>query len=98
MPRLPSACTLIALPRSPPRRCRARDLWLQGIQSLRRTPNSYLYQSLAVLAAEMDCVEEARKWFREGTRTLTVSTAADEHCLPMSMASHEHGSHGRGSP
>lgn len=50
---------------------RARDLWLQGIQNLRRNPNPYLYQSLAVLAAEMDCLEEARKWFREGTRTLT---------------------------
>ncbi len=63
------ACLL--LPLSLP--CRsARDLWLQGIQSLRRNPNPYLYQSLAVLAAEMDCVEEARKWFREGTRTLTV--------------------------
>lgn len=56
--------------------CRARDLWLQGIQNLRRNPNPYLYQSLAVLAAEMDCVEEARKWFREGTRTLTVSCGA----------------------
>ena len=65
----PPACLL--LPLSLP--CRsARDLWLQGIQSLRRNPNPYLYQSLAVLAAEMDCVEEARKWFREGTRTLTV--------------------------
>lgn len=53
-------------------KCRARDLWLQGIQALRRQPNPYLYQSLAVLASEMDCVEEARKWFREGTRTLTV--------------------------
>ena len=29
-------------------------------------------QSLAVLASEMDCVEEARKWFREGTRTVMV--------------------------
>lgn len=56
----------------PPRR--ARDLWLKGIQALRRSPNAYLYQSLAVLAAEMDCVEEARKWFREGTRTIMVST------------------------
>lgn len=59
--------------------CRARDLWLQGIQNLRRNPNPYLYQSLAVLAAEMDCLEEARKWFREGTRTLTVSCGA---CFP----------------
>jgi tetratricopeptide (TPR) repeat protein len=49
---------------------RARDLWLKGIQALRASPNAYLYQSLAVLAAEMDCVEEARKWFREGTRTV----------------------------
>ncbi|KAL4435899.1 hypothetical protein ABPG77_000661 [Micractinium sp. CCAP 211/92] len=49
---------------------RARDLWVKGIQALRRSPNAYLYQSLAVLAAEMDCVEEARKWFKEGTRTI----------------------------
>ncbi|KAI3436107.1 hypothetical protein D9Q98_002165 [Chlorella vulgaris] len=49
---------------------RARDLWLKGIQALRSRPNSYLYQSLAVLAAEMDCTDEARKWFREGTRTV----------------------------
>jgi tetratricopeptide (TPR) repeat protein len=57
---------------------RARDLWLKGIQTLRKTgaPNPYLYQSLAVLAAEMDCVEESRKWFREGTRTVTVSWRA----------------------
>ena len=57
---------------------RARDLWLKGIQTLRKSdaPNPYLYQSLAVLAAEMDCVEEARKWFREGTRTVTVSWRA----------------------
>ena len=57
---------------------RARDLWLKGIQALRKSdaPNPYLYQSLAVLASEMDCVEEARKWFREGTRTVTVSWQA----------------------
>ncbi len=61
---------------------RARDLWLQGIQALRRSPNPYLYQSLAVLAAEMDCVEEARKWFREGTRTLTVRCSAARGAPP----------------
>lgn len=35
-------------------------------------PNPYLYQSLAVLAAEMGLVEESRKWFSKGTHTLVV--------------------------
>lgn len=31
-----------------------------------------------MLAAEMDCTDEARKWFREGTRTVMVSQG-EEH-------------------
>ena len=50
--------------------------WLpypQGIQKCRRKPQSsvaYLYNGLAVMAAELGRVEEARAWFEEGTRTL----------------------------
>jgi len=52
---------------------RARDLWMQGIQKCRRksqSQNAYLYNALAVMAAELGRVEEARAWFEEGTRTL----------------------------
>lgn len=45
---------------------------LQGVKKTRNRPNPYLYQSLAVLAGEMGYVEEARKWFREGTSCLPV--------------------------
>lgn len=43
-----------------------------GTQGIRATevPNPHLYQSIAVLAGEMGYVEEARRWFREGTRTI----------------------------
>ena len=33
-------------------------------------PNPHLYQSIAVLAGEMGYLEEARRWFREGTRSI----------------------------
>jgi len=47
---------------------RARQLFLRGVQSMPPDrPNEYLYQSLAVLAAEMGRVEEARLYFRQGT-------------------------------
>eukprot|EP00884_Botryococcus_braunii_P022420 jgi/Botrbrau1/8862/Bobra.50_2s0019.1 len=49
---------------------RARDIWMKGVIKTRSTPNPYLYQSLALLAGEMGYVEEARKWFREGTSTV----------------------------
>ncbi|KAG1665983.1 hypothetical protein FOA52_010081 [Chlamydomonas sp. UWO 241] len=52
---------------------RARDLWMQGIQKCRRrsqSQNAYLYNALAVMAAQVGRVEEARAWFEEGTRTL----------------------------
>ncbi|GBF99253.1 mRNA maturation factor [Raphidocelis subcapitata] len=51
---------------------RARDLWTRGIQKCRRAPqksNTYLYCSLAVMAAELGKLGEARSWFEEGTRT-----------------------------
>lgn len=54
---------------------KARDLWVRGIRETRRRPNPYLYQSLAVLAAEMGVTEEARKWFRLGTDTLMGSSS-----------------------
>lgn len=47
-------------------------IW-QGIQRCRRktqSQNAYLYNALAVMAAELGRVEEARAWFEEGTRTL----------------------------
>jgi len=52
---------------------RARDLFMQGIQRCRRRPqaqNAYLYNALAVMAAQLGRVAEARAWFEEGTRTL----------------------------
>ncbi|KAK9862024.1 hypothetical protein WJX84_008292 [Apatococcus fuscideae] len=49
---------------------RARDIWLQGIRNTRHRPNAHLYQSLAMLAADMNCPAAARKWFEEGTRLL----------------------------
>ena len=51
---------------------RARDLWTRGIAKCRRAPqksNTYLYCSLAVMAAELGKLGEARSWFEEGTRT-----------------------------
>lgn len=45
---------------------------LQGVKVTVERPNPYLYQSLAVLAAEMGLLEESRKWFMKGTRTLVV--------------------------
>lgn len=45
---------------------------MQGVKATAENPNPYLYQSLAVLAAEMGLVEESRKWFMKGTRTLVV--------------------------
>ncbi|KAL6753869.1 hypothetical protein V8C86DRAFT_419234 [Haematococcus lacustris] len=52
---------------------RARDLWMQGIQRCRnkRQPqNAYLYNALAVMAAKLGRVAEARAWFEEGTSSL----------------------------
>lgn len=51
---------------------RARDLWLTGVQKTRTKPNPYLYQSLAVLAAELKRPDEARTWFKAGTSTPMV--------------------------
>ncbi len=42
----------------------------QGIRATEGMPNPHLFQSIAVLAGEMGYVEEARRWFREGTRTI----------------------------
>ena len=48
------------------------DWGWQGIRNTRSAPNPYLYQSLAVMAAELKRTEEARRWFMAGTRTLKV--------------------------
>lgn len=51
--------------------CSCRDLWTSGIQKCRKVPTRstlYLYCSLAVMAAELGKLSEARAWFQEGTR------------------------------
>lgn len=53
----------------------ARDIWTRGIEATTAAPNPYLYQSLAVLAAELDRPEEARRWFRAGTKTVSGSAS-----------------------
>ena len=45
----------------------------QGVRATAACPNPYLFQSLAVLAADMGRTEEARKWFHKGSSTLMVS-------------------------
>lgn len=62
---------------------RARDVWTRGIAATAASPNPYLFQSLAVLAADLARPDEARKWFRAGTRT--VSGAAS-HALWQAWA------------
>jgi tetratricopeptide (TPR) repeat protein len=70
---------------------KARDVWTRGIVATRERPNSYLYQSLAVMAAESGKVEEARKWFRAGTKTVM---GAGSHALwhAWAMLERQHGS------
>lgn len=46
---------------------RARDIWIRGIDATRPNGSPYLFQSLAVLAADLNKPDEARRWFREGT-------------------------------
>jgi hypothetical protein len=51
--------------------CGCRDLWTNGIQRCSKAPTrstTYLYCSLAVMAAELGKLSEARAWFQEGTR------------------------------
>ncbi|GAX78832.1 hypothetical protein CEUSTIGMA_g6269.t1 [Chlamydomonas eustigma] len=46
---------------------------MQGISRCRKKPrnqNAYLYNALAVMAAQVGKVEEPRAWFEEGTQTL----------------------------
>lgn len=43
---------------------------LQGIRATADSPNPHLYQSVAALAGQMGYVGEARRWFREGTRSI----------------------------
>ncbi|KAI8472927.1 MAG: hypothetical protein J3K34DRAFT_519304 [Monoraphidium minutum] len=69
---------------------RARDLWTRGIQKCRKAPqksNTYLYCSLAVMAAELGKLGEARSWFEEGTRTnLGKTSCALWHAWAMMEA------------
>lgn len=48
---------------------RARDIWIRGIDATRPEGSPYLFQSLAVLAAELGKADEARRWFRDGTKS-----------------------------
>jgi len=62
---------------------RARDVWLKGIRKTKEKPNPYLFQSVALLAADMGLVEEARKWFLKGTTTIL---GAESHAMWLSWA------------
>lgn len=46
---------------------KARDIWIRGIDATRPNGSPYLFQSLAVLASDLNKPDEARRWFREGT-------------------------------
>lgn len=55
---------------------RARDIWIRGIRSVPPPEASpYLFQSLAVLASELQKPEEARKWFRTATNSIKGSAS-----------------------
>lgn len=66
----PTPDTPIISPLQPCCPCRCRRA--QGIKATSKRPNPYLYQSLAVLAAELAVTDEARKWFQLGTETVMV--------------------------
>lgn len=66
------------LEKSQGRLARARDIWIRGIDATRPNSSPYLFQSLAVLAAELNKPDEARRWFRDGTQT---GSGADSHAL-----------------
>lgn len=52
---------------------RARDLFLKGARLCKKDhPNEYLFQSLALLSFELGLVEEARDYYRQGTRALAA--------------------------
>ena len=84
-PRTRTGRTLLRSP-LPLRRCHGsvivcRSCLLQGIsKTKKRKPNPYLYQSVAVLAAEMGLTESARDWFQRGTSTFSVGSR--QHLLP----------------
>jgi len=61
---------------------KARDIWIKGLEAGVEA-NSYLYQSLAVLAADLDRPDEARRWFRVGTQTVK---GAASHALWQAWA------------
>eukprot|EP00879_Flechtneria_rotunda_P007512 GHRR01007881.1.p1 GENE.GHRR01007881.1~~GHRR01007881.1.p1 ORF type:complete len:435 (+),score=105.09 GHRR01007881.1:765-2069(+) len=69
---------------------RARDLWTTGISKCRKAPGkqtNYLYCSLAVMAAELRKLSEARAWFQEGTnRAEGKSSCALWHAWAMTEA------------
>ena len=72
MGQLPVGCQQhMLLPAAAAAAASCRDLWTSGITKCRRVSsrsNTYLYCSLAVMAAELGKLNEARAWFQEGTR------------------------------
>lgn len=46
---------------------RARELYEKGLRKATE-PSPYLYQSLGLLCQRMGLIEEARRWFRMGTK------------------------------
>ena len=80
---------------------RARDLWMAGIQRCRRRPkaqNAYLYNGLAVMAAQLGRVQEARAWFEEGTRSLEGAASVALWQVRRSQARLGWGHHSWGRP
>jgi tetratricopeptide (TPR) repeat protein len=63
----------------------ARNILMSGIRNA-RTPNAYLYESVANLACDVGLVDEARYWFREGT---TQTEMAESHALWVSWGNME---------
>lgn len=57
---------------------RARDIWIRGIDATRPEGSPYLFQSLAVLAVDLNKSDEARRWFREGT---LATRGRDSHAI-----------------
>lgn len=61
--------------------------FLQGVKKA-KVPNPYLYQSLAILAADLGCTEESRKWFMAGINTLKVLFKMSEVQIPYKAEGH----------
>jgi tetratricopeptide (TPR) repeat protein len=63
----------------------ARNIFMSGIRNA-RMPNAYLYESIANLACDVGLIDEARYWFREGTKQVGSS---ESHALWVSWGNME---------